>query len=288
MIFIDYNVYLILYEKRKQLLSEIAHSFITSGRISRRCLTSEVWFSIISSALLATSYVMFMVQPFLIDKVTDEEMLVYNRTHPHRRYSVEFFSGFDYSVSPYFEIGFVFVLYTGINMQTITFETVTTLPIITLHMKGQLDLISSYLRTIGNDSINIVDIKRGTIIYLRCDSPRVRQHLHSACTKDLLIQIIRHHQTITRVIRHFSRIYQPVFGLRIFLSTSLLIGVLCQIAFTNNTHILFVATNMVTILQFNFFFNSTSEMLHSGYYLQPMGSIASPYLENGYLRHSRS
>uniref|UniRef100_A0A8D8Z7T5 Uncharacterized protein n=1 Tax=Cacopsylla melanoneura TaxID=428564 RepID=A0A8D8Z7T5_9HEMI len=42
-------------------------------------------------------------------------------------------------------------------------------------------------------------------------------------------------------------------------------GILCQYAFTNNTHILFVVSNMFTILQFHFFFNFTSEMLHSGY-----------------------
>nr|QPZ88927.1 odorant receptor 14 [Diaphorina citri] len=264
-IYIDYNVYLLIYDKRKHLLADIAHNFITSNRnVSRACLRSEVWFSLVSSVLLLSSYVMFMVQPFLIQTVSKEEEMVYNRTNPTRRYSVEFLAPFDYSVTPYYELGFLLVLYTGINIQVITFETVTTLPILTLHIKGQLDIISSYLRTIGNDSITLVDIKRGSLIYLHCDNEEAPS-LRAACTKHLLTQIIRHHQYVIRIIAQFSRIHQVVFGLRIFLCTTLLLGVLCQYAFTNNTHILFVITNAVTVLQLNFFFNSGSEIIHTGY-----------------------
>ncbi|XP_026685542.1 methyltransferase-like protein 13 [Diaphorina citri] len=113
-IYIDYNVYLLIYDKRKHLLADIAHNFITSNRnVSRACLRSEVWFSLVSSVLLLSSYVMFMVQPFLIQTVSKEEEMVYNRTNPTRRYSVEFLAPFDYSVTPYYELGFllVFVLF---------------------------------------------------------------------------------------------------------------------------------------------------------------------------------
>lgn len=60
--------------------------------------------------------------------------------------------------------------------------------------------------------------------------------------------------------------FQVVFGLRIALCCTLLLGVLCQYAFTSNTHIVFVLTNMVTILQLNFFFNSGSELIHTGHH----------------------
>uniref|UniRef100_A0A8D9E8Q0 Uncharacterized protein n=1 Tax=Cacopsylla melanoneura TaxID=428564 RepID=A0A8D9E8Q0_9HEMI len=145
---VEYGFLLFMYKKRTQFLNHFHQFFIKNHFYVKKILATEN----VLSTILAISMLITLSMYMLISintTSTEEELLLTNRKYPDRRFKSDFLLPFDYSVTPYYEIMIVMVPYCGLILQTMLFDVITTMPFICLHIKGQLDIIAFYLRSIG-------------------------------------------------------------------------------------------------------------------------------------------
>lgn len=145
---IEYGLQFISHKRNVSLLQSFHRIFIKNHKYVKRILTIEYVASTIITIILVILGSMWFLES-TISTMTEEELQLTNRQNPDRKFKTEFFLPFDYSLSPYYELVWVVVVYYGVILQTILFETITTMPFITLHIKGQLDILAYYLRSIG-------------------------------------------------------------------------------------------------------------------------------------------
>lgn len=145
---VEYVFLLISHRNRNLLLQSFDRVFIKNHKCVRKILYIEFIASTIITLVLLLSTVLWYTQS-LFTPISEEQLALTSRKYPNRRFKTELLLPFDYSISPYYEIGWFVVLYYGITLQSVAFEIVTSMPIITLHIKGQLDIIAYFLRSIG-------------------------------------------------------------------------------------------------------------------------------------------
>uniref|UniRef100_A0A8D8TB80 Odorant receptor n=1 Tax=Cacopsylla melanoneura TaxID=428564 RepID=A0A8D8TB80_9HEMI len=145
---IEYIVILVSFKTRTQLLNEFNRIFIKNHMYVKKILTIEsVLSTLLTIVLIMTDFAFFYQS---VNRAsTPEELLLSTKRYPHRRFKSEFLLPFDYSLSPYYEITWVLLIYFGFLLQATLFDVITTMPLISLHIKGQLDIIAFYLRSIG-------------------------------------------------------------------------------------------------------------------------------------------
>lgn len=74
---------------------------------------------------------------------------MYNFSIPSRRFSTQFWAPVDLTTSPYYELFFPYTLYSTFMVGVLSLELFTALPIVGLHVKAQLDILSDYLKLLG-------------------------------------------------------------------------------------------------------------------------------------------
>ncbi|XP_017305073.2 uncharacterized protein LOC103524376 [Diaphorina citri] len=271
---IEYGLQFISHKRNVSLLQSFHRIFIKNHKYVKRILTIEYVASTIITIILVILGSMWFLES-TISTMTEEELQLTNRQNPDRKFKTEFFLPFDYSLSPYYELVWVVVVYYGVILQTILFETITTMPFITLHIKGQLDILAYYLRSIGNSHFVYTDIKEGTRVLLLPTVAAPSSSLYqsnigienyrpkSQYTKRLIVKIIRHHQKLMRIVDRYERHCQTVFGLRLLVTVLLMVALLCQLVFTDVSRG-YICASMFVVLQFNYFLCTGSELIDSG------------------------
>lgn len=144
---IEYVLLVLSDPQREKLMLHFNRVFIKKHKIVRKILCIELIVSAIFAMILLTGVFLYFVQS--IHPPLSPASKLTPRRYPHRRFKNDFLLPFDYSISPLYEIGWVLLIYYGFALQSVQFETATTMPLITLHIKGQLDIIAYYLRSIG-------------------------------------------------------------------------------------------------------------------------------------------
>ncbi|KAL1464559.1 hypothetical protein WDU94_004192 [Cyamophila willieti] len=237
--------------------------FISSHPLYHQCVRREIIFSIIIASLFISNSFAWYITPWL-SPATDEEMQIYMFSKPNRRFSTQFWLPVDVTASPYYEIYFPITLYSTFLVGVLSMELFTAMPIMGLHIKAQFDILGEYLTLVGHPDILSVDLKSGRILRHN-ELTRYNTRLKTHHTRAFLFQIVKQHKHIIRFMRTFEEHNQIFFAFRMFLTITLLLGVLCQYVFTNSQRV-YILFNLITVMQFNFFLCTCSELINSGYY----------------------
>ncbi|KAL1460107.1 hypothetical protein WDU94_012045 [Cyamophila willieti] len=163
---IEYVFLLVSYKGRTKFLRHFHQFFIRNHCYVKKIMTAEnVLSTILVICILITmiTYHITSINTTLIK----EELLLINRKYPERKFKSDFLLPFDYSLTPYFEIMVVMIIYYGFLLQTTLFDVITTMPFISFHIKGQLDIIAFYLRSIGK--LLFLSIERNLEVNKCCD-----------------------------------------------------------------------------------------------------------------------
>lgn len=146
--FINYNFLIFTNNKRLSMAEFMRNHFISSHPLYKKCAKNEFILSLIISTLFITCSIAWYITPWL-SPPTEEEMQMYNFSIPSRRFSTQFWAPVDLTTSPYYELFFPYTLYSTFMVGVLSLELFTALPIVGLHVKAQLDILSDYLKLLG-------------------------------------------------------------------------------------------------------------------------------------------
>ncbi|KAI5750473.1 hypothetical protein M8J76_015864 [Diaphorina citri] len=260
------------FTRREKINRIIEQKFCSTFRTSLRKIDFQenclIWFWLV---LMCLVHIFWLLLPIIGMQNKDTEET--KRVLPE----ILWWPFFDLSKHPHYEIAYVVEIYITVYYVIVSFDVATTVPIISLHIYGQMKVMAFYLKKVGktdfkdNQEIIYTNVQHGSYVVVnrKLKTPRLHEGqleipytLIETYMEMFVKDIIRYHNMILSVTREFTDLKHVNMIQRFTVVTVLLITVTTQINKTYSPPLALMF--IIGIVSWEFNLCLSSELIDSG------------------------